>query len=370
MERITAEQLSEQRENLESRISRFEIILPHLPQEGFIESYLEKRGPKFANRLPNLKLANVDPITYFDRLTGPIKRVQDRIIDKTLPNLRARLVAVDEQLAETEVEPISYGYLFVPKSEPLRDYSFIRSHREMARFFNETLPQTVPLVEQFLDSQNAIDIFNAITLYYRQPKQQRDAQLFENHLAGALFAELGYLHLAPMYERRNLKLLSPYENFVLVTNAYPDRNASDDTGLGLNRSINGISTIDSYILAISADNIVLKAGVEYKCLGEVSEYRREELTAQRQRFQPNQLILDFHLNGNGKNDYPDYWGRLINTLREDIPYLPLSVDDKLNYVYAVPSNSHFRSAPIIEPVPVRTGAIKALLMALRRTISQ
>lgn len=81
-------------ERLEQRKSRVQYFVDNLTTPGWIEQYLSQRGAKFANRLPNLKLEGVEPLIYFQRLTGPVRRIQDRLQNKTLPYLTKKISTI------------------------------------------------------------------------------------------------------------------------------------------------------------------------------------------------------------------------------------------------------------------------------------
>ncbi len=327
MERITTEQLSQQREHLERRFSRLEAILPHLPEEGFIESYLEKRSPKFTNRLPNLKLANVDPITYFNRLTGPIKRVQDRIIDKTLPYLSRRIAEIDAQIAAEKSQPVptvspaekpeekqpEYKFIIDPEPQPLMDYSGLISHPKLAKFLEETRnPFIRSLLEQFLQSKNSIRILNAIVSFYQRPKSERNDVFFEQHLAGDVFAQLGYLFISAKYSDLELTFLSPEETLTLYRNANPNTAIEDDSGFGLNRSLEETITTDT--LAIT-DKPEIMFMVEYKNIGSNYNHVREATEIQSKKFNADSLKNTLKLTKDPKESFARYLGHLLHLLR-------------------------------------------------------
>ncbi len=93
---MSTERLLEKRQTLKEQMSRYQEYSVNLVIPGWVEKHLETRGPQFTNRLPNLKLEGVDPITYFDRLTGPVRKLQERF--------QRRYVRIGERLSKLEDE--------------------------------------------------------------------------------------------------------------------------------------------------------------------------------------------------------------------------------------------------------------------------
>lgn len=104
MERLTTEQLIQHKAKFELRARNARGYLDHLAEPGWLESYLEKRGPRFVKRLPYLKLANVEPITYFDRLIHQIGPLQKRFKDKILPYLARKIEDIDTKIAAEKAQ--------------------------------------------------------------------------------------------------------------------------------------------------------------------------------------------------------------------------------------------------------------------------
>lgn len=126
------------------------------------------------------------------------------------------------------------------EGKPLRDYSSLVSHPEIARFLeNRKNPETKALFEQFFQSRGGIHILDSIVSFYQQSEGKRD-RAFESQLGEAIFREIGFSYMASVYERQEAYLLSPEETATL----YGDNNSG---GLILHKTEAGLE-IKSIVL--------------------------------------------------------------------------------------------------------------------------
>jgi len=412
---MTAEKHPEKlRIKLETRVQNARNYVEHLAEPGWVEEHLAKRGPEFAGRLPDLKLEGVDPITYFERLTGRIKRVQERLLNKTLPYLTRKIedsqsdskefaymesedylgwldfednfkrrdpkplkkpykfrrqsyTQVNANLEEADKNPVDKesmlpDYMVDPKAEPLRDYSKLITHPQMQVFLDRiNNPVSRTLFERFLQSEDSVTILNSIVKFYEQLEELRDNDFFEKALAGAMFAQLGYLYLAPLYEKQNRTLLSPNETFTLFRNAKRKAEVLDDTGFGLNRSLMGQTLPNGVIITTSNNGSGIKLIVDYR-LGGISETNPRvvrQLKAYSYLLMSKNLELDREVS-------LEYLADLINLMRLGTVNKPLTVDPKVELSFILPNTK--KSG--LENIPIETYDLYLFRLALAKILKE
>ncbi|MDO8619036.1 MAG: hypothetical protein Q7R49_03795 [Candidatus Daviesbacteria bacterium] len=313
-------------------------IIP-LPDEYLdwldVEDNLEERKPRNTNR--------------------SIRFRTEEYSDSNDTNQKGNKKSAKEKSAQSK-------YIIDPEVEPIRDYSKLIANPEMKTFLDSVDDISRSLFEQFLQSKNTVKIFNALLLYFQQPTELRKQVFFENSVAGTSFEELGYLHLAPLFEKQNIILLSPDQTFTLYRNANPKAKIMDHDSLGLNKSLIGITIPDAIGLKRTHFESNITLIIDFK-LGGSSDNNlrviRQQKAYEYQLTQSKNLDLDREVS-------LDYLAGLINLMNPEVNTDSLTVNPRVELKYINPNAGEITQ----DGVPVTTKDFYRFIRALLKIFQE
>lgn len=273
----------------------------------------------------------------------------------------------DEEQEETDKNPpdkkfVLPVYIIDPETKPARDYSKLINHPDMQVFLDGiNNPSSRTLLEKFLQSKEAVNSLNAIAGFFQQPEELSKYEFFNKAIAGAIFAELGYLYLAPLYEKQNRTLLSPEETLTLFRNAKRKNVVMDNTGFGLNRSLMGQTSPDGIVVARYKNGSSIKLIVDYKLGGvpDTDPQRMRQLGAYNYLLRSKNLELD-------KEVSLEYLAGLINLMRPGTVIKPLTVDPNVELSFIYPDTK----TPGLENIPVETRYLHSFIVTLVKILRE
>lgn len=223
---------------------------------------------------------------------------------------------------------------------------------------------TKNLYHKFLAGDQA-EHFSTVVREFKPKDEEEDTEFFRS-FAGALFEEVGYLHLKEALAEKDTFILSPTDVVEVFRKLYPDRNT--DPIFNLNSGVQGISLPDGLVIKDEGSSLTIKGLIEYKSSKDAP--KGETFRKQLKNYTLDMFIRNFSSNNTPKNSNNSR-SQIINEVRSDIPVKPLNIATDFKIIYGVPKNStgNFPDGISVEYIPVDSTIHGRFLRAFRKAVA-